>query len=79
MMNFKKTLLKTSKITKQEIDNFLRPFYKIQNNPQMFKFINQDKLSLFVKYAKQMVKEGDTFNKQCSWFSSQLWPYLFKV
>ncbi|MBI5072761.1 hypothetical protein HZA99_03005 [Candidatus Woesearchaeota archaeon] len=56
---------------------FLHSFYKFQKNAPMFKFINQNKLSLFIKYAQQMVKNGETFNEQCIWFSSNLWPHLF--
>ncbi|MBI5002595.1 hypothetical protein HZC31_04370 [Candidatus Woesearchaeota archaeon] len=71
------TLNKAEKITEQEMENFLQSFYKFQKSPSMFKFINQEKLSAFIKYAKQMVKKGETFNEQSSWFSSQLWPHLF--
>ncbi|MEK6922029.1 MAG: hypothetical protein AABX82_09120 [Nanoarchaeota archaeon] len=71
------TLNKAEKITEQEMEIFLSNFYKFQNNASMVKFINQNKLSLFIKYAKQMVKRGETFNEQCGWFSSQLWPHLF--
>gem|GEM_PF-5131065 len=71
------TLNKAQKITEQEMESFLRSFYKLQKNAPMFKFANQDKLSLFISYARQMAKRGETFNEQCSWFSSQLWPHLF--
>ncbi|MBI3031859.1 hypothetical protein HYY69_00115 [Candidatus Woesearchaeota archaeon] len=71
------TLNKAEKITEQEMESFLRTFYKLQKNAPMFKFVNQDKVSLFIKYAKQMVERGETFNEQCNWFSGQLWPHLF--
>ena len=71
------TLNKAEKISEQEMENFLHSFYKFQKNATMFKFINQDKLPLFIKYGKQMLKRGETFNEQCSWFSGQLWPHLF--
>ncbi len=73
----KATVNKAPKITEQEIEIFLSDFYKFQKNASMFKFIKQDKLSSFIRYAKQMVERGETFNEQCAWFSEQLWPHLF--
>ena len=71
------TLNKAQKISEQEMEIFLHSFYKFQKEASMFKFINQDKLSTFISSAEQMVKRGETFNEQCSWLSSQLWPHIF--
>ncbi|MBN1256805.1 MAG: hypothetical protein JXA52_03780 [Planctomycetes bacterium] len=74
----KTTINKAQMITSEEMENFLHSFYKFQKQPQMFKFIDQDKLTIFIAHAQEMVSRGQTFNEQSSWLSSQLWPHLFR-
>lgn len=71
------TINKAEKISELEMNNFLHDLLKFQKKAEMFPFVDQKKLSSFINLCRRMVSQGETFNEQCSWLSSQLWPFLF--
>lgn len=71
------TVNKANPISQREVESFLQPFYKFRDKPDMFSFINQDKLSRFISNVKKMPEMGKTYNQQAGWLSSKLWPHLF--
>ncbi|MFH0961988.1 MAG: hypothetical protein V1820_04860 [archaeon] len=73
----KVTVNRAPKITQNEIDKFLESFRDFQRKRDFFEFIPEDKLALFINAAAQAAAKGKTFNKQCEFFSSELWQHLF--
>ncbi len=69
------TVNKAQPITKKEIGNVLHEFRKFQKNPQVFKFINQEKLAVVIDALAGFENE-QTFNGQASALSSRLWQEI---
>ncbi|MBI5227819.1 hypothetical protein HY988_04500 [Candidatus Micrarchaeota archaeon] len=71
------TLDKAEKISDNEVEEFLRNFHKLESQPTMFPFVNPSKLKKFIQLVKDCTRNGQSFNSQSSYLSSNLWSELF--
>lgn len=74
----KTLVMKAPPLQQEEIENFLHPFEKMQQRPDLFPFVSQNNLKLFISAFRRAPQQGKTFPEQASWLGSALWPALFK-